>query len=467
MKTIRKQLATNLLLAIAALLIISGLSIFLLTESSLENQFNSALLARAEAIMSLTEARGTRIEMEFSDEIMMNYNKNGTDFFELYRADGKSVERSPSLGELHLPLLEPEITKPVYRNMKLPDGRLIKTVTVKFSPQTSSNNRKNAKVIEAILIVGSDRSDLDNTISSIQLVLFGCGIVLLVLSAIVVNYIIKRELTPLQKLADEAEKIDADSLSARFSTDNLPLELLPIATRLNESLARLEQSFDRERRFTSYIAHELRTPVSELRAIAELISTYPDARTPETDKDILAIALQLESLIQRLLMLSRAERSDLQIQRQEIRCLDFITAICDLFKPIVQKRNLSLNIQIPPSLTIFSDRILIKTILSNLIENAVEYTPAGGSIKIESVETNGLVNINIANTVNDLTDDDVKHFFERFWRKDRARSPSTHIGIGLNLSSVIARALGYEIYASLNPDSQLTVTIANIKKKQN
>ncbi|MGC8743028.1 MAG: ATP-binding protein [Verrucomicrobiia bacterium] len=466
MKTIRQRLSANLLIALATLLAITGLIISLLTSAYLENQFNSALLAKAEAIMSLTELNGSRIELEFSDEIMAKYDKGGSDFFEIYRSDGKTVERSRSLGDLHLPIIPQtdEDTAPVFRNMKFPDGRLIKTVTVRFYPQTGTINKRTTKKVEAILIVGSDRKGLDRTISTIQLVLIGCGIVLLSAVFIVVNYVIKRELKPLEKLADEAAKIDAETLNARFTTTSLPGELLLIANRLNESLARLEQSFERERRFSSYIAHELRTPVAELRAIAEYIIAYPDAHSSETDKEILAIAINLDSIIQKLTMLAKAERSDLQTQKQNIKLAPLLSDICSAFKTTINKRNL--NLKITANGEIFSDEILIRTILSNLIENAVEYSPEGETIKIESIEKNGFVNINITNKVSDLTDEDIKHFFERFWRKDKARSPSSHIGLGLNLSKAIADMLGYKLTASLN-NSELTILISNIPLKSN
>jgi signal transduction histidine kinase len=464
MKTIRQRLSTNILITFFVLIAITGLAIFLFTKAYLENQFNSSLLAKAEAIMSLTESSGSRIELEFSDEIMVAYDRGGSDFFEIYRSDGKSLERSRSLGELHLPLIPDKHigADPIYRNMKLPDGRLIKTATLRFHPQSGAMNRDHKKRVEAILIIGSERKQLDKTITTIQLLLIGCGITLLVAVGIVSNYVIKMELKPLQKLAEEASRIDAETLNARFSTQNLPGELLPIAAQLNISLARLEQSFDRERRFSSYIAHELRTPVAELRALAEYITTYPDARTSETDREILSIALSLESLIQKLTILAKAERADLQIQKQNIILAALLSDVCSPFKNIINKKNLNLLLNIPSNKIIYSDEILIKTILSNLVENAVEYAPQEDTIIIESSEKDGFINLSITNKAPDLTTEDVKHFFERFWRKDRARSPSSHIGLGLNLSNAIGKLLGYNISASLNENHELTVKISNI-----
>ena len=128
--------------------------------------------------------------------------------------------------------------------------------------------------------MASVRRELDRTLATLQLVLAGSGLLLLAATALVVPRVLRRELKPLQSLAAEAARIDAASLSARFATEGLPGELAPIAARLNELLARLEDSFERERRFSSDVAHEFRTPVAELRSLAELAIKLPDTRAP-------------------------------------------------------------------------------------------------------------------------------------------------------------------------------------------
>jgi two-component system sensor histidine kinase QseC len=267
----------------------------------------------------------------------------------------------------------------------------------------------------------------------------------------------------LQQLADQTAKINVNTLNLRIAADNLPGELLPIAKRLNESLARLEQSFEHERRFSSYVAHELRTPIAELRAIAELIIQYPDTRTTETDQDILNIALHLESIVQKLLTLSRAERAELQINTEKINLLQFVTNICQTYDKKINERNLSIHLIIPPDLTLVTDKTLFKSIITNLIENAVDYAPEKDEITIEIKDENSASTFKISNTAQDLTQEDIAHLFDRFWRKDTVRSPSSHIGLGLSLTRSMAKVLCLKLSVTLHSNSKIVFTLSNLK----
>jgi two-component system sensor histidine kinase QseC len=114
-------------------------------------------------------------------------------------------------------------------------------------------------------------------------------------------------LRPLSSLAKRAETIHASSLQLRFPTDNIPVELLPIAQRLNDLLARLEASFAREQRFSADVAHELRTPIAELRTLAEVALKWPDDVNQAALKEALNIALQMESVATGLMALARCD----------------------------------------------------------------------------------------------------------------------------------------------------------------
>jgi len=118
--------------------------------------------------------------------------------------------------------------------------------------------------------VGSARDELTEALTALAFALLGCGAGLLALTVLVVPRLLRRELVPLDALAEQASHINADSLAMRFPISPLPGELIPISTRLNDLLARLELSFERERRFSADLAHELRTPIAELRTLAEV-----------------------------------------------------------------------------------------------------------------------------------------------------------------------------------------------------
>jgi two-component system sensor histidine kinase QseC len=463
MKTIRQQLTRKLLITVGLLLGAGGLGVYICARTALLAQFDAALRAKAEAITTLTEQKGSRLEIEFSDEHMRGFEEGGRDFFELWQADKKPVERSRSLRDAHLPMRHGAVEAPLFWNVTLPNGQPSRAAGLKFRPQNADDQAQHAAPAEAILVVASLRRDLDRTLATLQFVLASSGLLLLAATALVVPRVLRRELTPLQQLAGEAARIDAASLSARFPTEGLPGELAPIAARLNELLARLEDSFERERRFSSDVAHEFRTPVAELRSLAELAIKLPDTRAADADHETLAIALQLESMLNNLLALGRGEGGELAAKRERVELAPLVQGVCEHFQADAAARQLVLNWRVPPAAAADTDPALLRSILSNLVNNAVEYAPCGGTVDVEAGVDDGNFTLCVINTAENLNEHDLPHLFDRFWRKDAARSPNGHTGLGLSLARVFAQALGCELTASFAGPARLALTLAQTK----
>jgi two-component system sensor histidine kinase QseC len=272
-------------------------------------------------------------------------------------------------------------------------------------------------------------------------------------------------MTPLQQLAEHAARIDAASLSTRFPTANLPGELAPITARLNELLARLEESFERERRFSSDVAHEFRTPIAELRSLAELVIKLPDTRAANTDQEVLAIALHLESVLTRLLALARGGRNELPRQRERMPLAPTVEDVCRRFQRQAGARELAFHWRAPADAEITSDPVLLRSILTNLVDNAVEYTPRGGAVDVEATLNHGRFTVRIVNTVENLEERDLSRLFDRFWRKDTARTNDGHTGLGLSLARTFAHALGCELTATFAGPGRLAVILAEAERE--
>ena len=463
MKTIRQQLTRKLLLTLGLLIGAGGLGVYGWARAELLTQFDAVLRAKAQAISSLTEQKGARLEIEFSDEYMRGFEAGGHDFFELWQAAEQSLERSRSLRDAHLPLLHGTPDAPLVWNLTLPNGQAGRAVGLKFQPQLSrADRRRNAAPTDAILVVASERRDLDHTLVTFQIVLAGGGLLLLAATILVVPCVLRHELTPLRHLADEAARIDASSLSVRFPVDGLPGELTPITARLNELLGRLEDSFERERRFSSDVAHEFRTPVAELRGLAELAIKLPDTRAANADHETLAIALQLEAMLKHLLALARGERGELPVDLQQVAMAPLLEDVCGLFQDKAAARRLDMKCRVDGAARADTDPMLLRPILINLIENAVDYTPCGGSVEVDAGVVENRLTVRVVNAVENLDERDLPHLFERFWRKDAARSPDGHTGLGLALARVFAQSIGCELTACFDGPSRLAMTLTQI-----
>lgn len=462
MKTIRQQLTRKLLLAVGLLIGAGGVAVYLCARAALQAQFDAALRAKAEALATLTEQKASGVMIDFAEEQMRGFDAGGSDFFELRRADGSTVERSPSLRDAHLPLRHGTPEAPMFWNLKLPEGKPARAIEIKFRPQPDGLP-KGVAPTDAILVIASVRRDLDRTLATLQLVLAGCGLALLAGTGLVVPRLLRRELTPLQRLAEHAARIDATSLSTRFPTADLPGELAPITTRLNELLARLEESFERERRFTSDVAHEFRTPIAELRSLAELVIKLPDTRAADTDHEVLAIALHLESVLIRLLALARGERNELPGKCERVTLAPLVEDVCRRLQRQAGARELAFHWRAPADAEITSDPVLLRSILTNLVDNAVEYTPRGGAVDLEASVNHGRFKVCVVNTVENLEERDLPRLFDRFWRKDTARTNDGHMGLGLPLARTFARAIGCNLTATFASPGQLVLALEEMQ----
>ncbi len=466
MKTIGQQLTRKLLLTVGLILGAGGATVYLCARATLQGQFDAALRAKAQAIATLTEEKSGRVEIEFSDEHMRGFEARGNDFFELWDGEGGSLERSRSLRDAHLPPRHGSLEEPVFWNLTLPEGRAGRAVGIRFRPQESEDAPAKVSSTEATLVVATVRRELDRTLTAIQLVLLGTGLLLAAVTAFVVPRVLRRELRPLRALAGDAARIDAGSLSARFGTEGLPGELAPITARLNELLARLEDSFERERRFSSDVAHEFRTPVAELRGMAELAIKLPDARAATADHETLEIALHLESILTRLLAMARAEQGGWAAHQARVALAPMLQDLHDRFRARAADRDLEFRVSAPEGAQAETDPMLLRSILINLLDNAIYYTPRGGTVDVEAEVNHGRLTLRVVNTVDNLDHQDLPRLFERFWRKDPARSADGHAGLGLSLARAFASALGCELTATLVGPARLALTLTQLKTNQ-
>jgi two-component system sensor histidine kinase QseC len=461
MKTIRQQLTRSLLLGASLLLVIGALVVYVTTRTALTRQFDDALRTKTTALASIVEQEDGKIGVDSTDEIMRDFEgKSRGAFFQVWREDGRVAAVSPSLQGGSLPLTQTNFDQPLYWNLKLPTGLEVRATTLKFQPHPANDANQPTAPVEAILVVAADRHNLDQALATLALVLTGSSLLALVLTGVFVPRLLRRELAPLDELAAQAQRITAESLAQRFATDGLPGELAPISSRLNDLLQRLETAFARERQFSDDLAHEFRTPIAELRSLAELALKWPDNRSGDADRNVLAIAMQMENIVNRLLAIARSDMGLMDIEAQPVELKSLVSTICTPLERRRADRRLSFQISFPTALEIESDPTLLRSIVTNLLDNAVEYSKPGSSVEINGESQNGNFTLAVTNAVQQLNAEDVPHLFERFWRKDAARSGGEHSGLGLALARAFAASLGYILTATLNDDARLTMRLS-------
>lgn len=460
MISIRRRLTRDLLSAVLLLLGGGLTALYFAARDAATDEFDTALEAKAHAISTLTILENGRVRVTFNDRFMPGFEeRKPRDFFQLWDAKGGEVARSESLEhDGQLPHRTGSLQRPAQWNLTLPNGRPGRAIGFSFRPK-GAPARGSGEDTDLRLVVASDREHLDETLWQLLGLCAGLGVLLVAVTLWVIPRVLRRGLQPLDRLGEEAAQIEAATLATRFAVEPLPSELRPIAQRLNDLFARLEHSFERERRFSADLAHELRTPLAELRTMAECALKWPDARDPATDRETLNIARQMERVVVHILALARSEQGQIALQSEPLALAPFLQTTWAPFVARAAARHLDVALELSAAEGA-ADPALLRSILVNLFENAVDYTPPEGEIKIGLARLAGEVVITVANTASDLRPEDLPKLFDRFWRKESARSDGLHVGLGLSLSQAFARAMRWSLRASFDDRQRLLFTLS-------
>ena len=248
----------------------------------------------------------------------------------------------------------------------------------------------------------------------------------------------RRTLAPLDAMARRAEEITAERLSERLPVENPDDELGHVARVLNSTLARLEQSFDQLRRFTSDASHELRTPLTAIRSVGEV--GLQKGGSPEYYRDIIGSMLEeanrLTHLVETLLTISRADAGGIRLTPSNLVLVELARESADLLDVLAEEKRQTLSVEGDEGVLVYGDRLILRQALVNLIDNAVKYTPAGGRIAVRVIR-NGKHDavVEVADTGPGIDREHRDKIFQRFYRVDQARSRGEG-GSGLGLAIV-------------------------------
>jgi two-component system sensor histidine kinase QseC len=425
---------------------------------SLVDEFDRAQIASARALVSLVEVeRGGEIEFEFVEETMPMFAPSPkAEYFDLRLASGAPLARSRSLGEaIELPREFGTIDDPRFYDVRLPDGRAGRAVGVRFVAPHEIDDKATEAVAPSDfdlptveLVYARGRESLDATLAAAGLAIVGLALLLPIGMTLFVRSAVKRGLEPLERMAGEAAAFDAARLNDRFSTEARPEELAPIARRMNELLDRLEAAFERERRFSGDVAHELRTPLAELRALIE-VGIERNGASNGLFRDALDIAECMERIVAALLALVRCGGGQLAVNIEPIDLVECARETLRPYEAEMAAKRIDVAMTGADRATIESDRTLLAAVVRNLVSNAVSHSPEGGSIRVEIGPEGEGATLAIRNAAIDLTPEDVANFDRPFWRKEAARTSGAHVGLGLALVRAYCELLGIEWRAAM------------------
>jgi two-component system, OmpR family, heavy metal sensor histidine kinase CusS len=257
-------------------------------------------------------------------------------------------------------------------------------------------------------------------------------------------------LKSLRQIAATAERVSSTNLRERIDVAGLPTELSSLAHQFNDMLGRLEDSFGRLSRFSADIAHEVRTPVNNLRIGIEV--ALGRARSLEEYHETLGSCLEecnrLSRIIDSMLFIARSEDPRTHIAREPVDVSRELLRLREFFELPAAEAGVELTVDCAPQVHADLDRLLFQRAISNLVGNAIRYTPRGGRVSVAAARANGELRVEVIDTGCGIAPQDLPRIFDRFYRADPARSnTSGNVGLGLAIVKSIVSLHGGAIAA--------------------
>ena len=456
-----------LLLSLAAFFLYSRVVVHVQTV------FDTALYDKAQGLISLTELDEEGLEFDFAEEgVMLEFQSDELpQYYQLWEEGVELLIKSPSLGENDLPQLGAALGQHRYSDLQLIDGRAGRLIEIKFMPRVEIDDEEGIDISQItparpiILALARERESLDSILFSIASTIFVVILIVLLFSALLIWRLVGNGLSPLSNLAKQVGGIDESNLSARLShTGEQSIEIAPIENQLNHLLERLQTAFEREKRFSANVAHELRTPLSELKSLGEVGRMLSDdsEQISAFFNDVGEISGQMEKVVITLLELARSDAGLLRSDPEDIE----LSHYCDVIWQHTingSGSGKSLVKNIAESLVVNTDREKFGMILSNLFVNAVSYSPENAEIWITAEIRHNNVVIEVKNACIDLKPEDIVHMKDRFWRKQQSQGNSGHSGLGLTLVDALARIMSLDVSMRLDDQKSFLVTISGLQ----
>jgi heavy metal sensor kinase len=256
-----------------------------------------------------------------------------------------------------------------------------------------------------------------------------------------------RALAPLARITERARAISAEQLSARLPVENPHDELGELATVFNQTFERLEDAFDRLRRFTADASHELRTPLTAIRSVGEV--GLREARSPEAYREIIGSMLEeadrLTRLVNSLLLLSRWDAGQSPPHRAPVDLADVAADVVEQLGVLAEEKGITIRIVADGPAVVDGEASMLRQAVMNVLDNAIKYTAPGGVIDVGSRGSAESCELHVADCGPGIPSGELTRIFDRFHRVSRGRGRDEGVGLGLAIARMAVEFSGGRI----------------------
>ena len=433
--SIRRRLAWQLTLAMGLILTLVFLVLDYAIDREMYARLDHFLNVRASALALQLQVRTP----EQAAKLLPEYDLSGhTDFFTVYDARKRPILRSVNSRGQALPVPEGPLGQSRHYDLLLPDGHPGRAIVLRVPrPEAATSDW---------LVVATERGAWDLAERRIHLALIAIIAAAVAVAVVLCLLLVRRAFLPLVEQSERLRTLQPGQ-PPPLPSSALPRELAPFISTLHQALQRLYTAAERERRFSRDMAHELRTPLAEIRASAENALRGDD---PSATTEALGIALSATGRMDRgiatLLAMARYESGQ---ERPALDPVDLVPLLRQQVEALWRipgaGEHLSLSADLPAQAWVHSDTGMLERIFANLLQNAAEYSPeaSGAQCGIDTVD--GQYWVWVRNEAPGLQAEDLEYLGARYWRKTAQGATAQHAGLGLALTKAIAGALEVEL----------------------
>ena len=428
------------LLVLAVLLIALSAGIYFYLSRSLYQNLDDSLELRSTQLQSIPAILESIRQGEFQEEL-------GEIVILYFYSGGQLVEVSPR--GITIPLSDEFISQAIagtslFTTIQTTEGEGLRLLAV---PINISILGPPPGIQPAALVIAHSTKQIDQALAGLVRTLIIAVPLALALAAGGGIFLARRALKPVDKIAQTAQEIEENDLSRRINV-NTKDELGRLAATLNAMIGRLEKAFQRQKQFTSDASHELRTPLSVIEAESTLAlqKERPSSDYRQSLEIVSQESRQMSSLINQLLTLARADAGKEQWNFAEVNLGKLISNISTDVEVLCQEKGLSFQLGQPQDLVVKGDEARLRELFMNLLDNAIRYTPAPGTVSVSFRREGQMAVVAIRDTGVGIPAEDIPFIFERFYRVDKSRSRvEGGTGLGLAICRHIAEAHGGKI----------------------
>jgi heavy metal sensor kinase len=428
-----------------------GIVFFVQLKTFLEDTLLDDLLRRARQIGSTLVADVPRTGKERLARAVEDLYapEKGDRFIRITGADGSILYLSgrPMGGGFDPAAVPPIGSWPAaesVRNERLPGGAGILVAACRVTPGP----------VSYLIEVGTSAEPAEALLRRLA-ILLGIGLPVVIAVAVGGGYLlVRRALRPVDEIAGKAEVITQHNLGERLPVSHTGDEIERLAVALNLMITRLEDAVRISKRFVVDASHELRTPLTILRGELESLAQGPSAAGELADRlgSLLEEVERLTKIVERLFALSRLDAGEAQAEWTRFDLAEMTVSTADQMRLLADDKRIAITCEAPDPVLVEGDRARLKQVVVNLLDNAVKYTPAGGSISLKVAARGGRAVLEVADSGMGISEEALPHIFERFYRADRSRSRETEgAGLGLAIVKSICNAHGGELQVESAP----------------